>query len=150
MSNRAFKVQLWEKDSKCHWCHIPTQLTYCPNGIIPSDGATVDHLYSRFDVRRWVKRKPGERHKVLACYACNQRRSIEETERLSKEEILMRSQGFSLNPIGKPHIIHPFDTLEEVLAHLIKVVKKPETKKPGEVPAEKYIDISSECDKVTV
>jgi len=150
MSNRTDKIQFWNENPHCHWCGKQTQVTNCPNGKIPPDAATIDHLYSKYDPRRWVRRKHGERHKVLACYACNQRRSIEETERLSKEEILIRSQGFSLNPTGKPHIVDPFDTLEEVLAHLTKAVKKPEIKEPGEVPAEKYIDISTICDKVTV
>lgn len=101
---------------------------------MPPIAATIDHLYSKLDLRRWVKRKPGEVKKVLACYACNQRRSIEETARLSKEEIFMRSQGFSLNPTGKPHIIKTLDSLEEV-ALILK---------------EKGVDIPLGCDMVTV
>lgn len=134
MSNRAFKLHLWEKNPHCHWCGELTELTNCPDGKIPNNAATIDHLYSRYDVRRWVKRKPGEVKKVLACYACNQRRSIEETARLSKEEIFMRSQGFSLNPTGKPHIIKTLDTIEEV-ALILK---------------EKGVDIPLACDMVTV
>lgn len=133
MSNRAFKVHLWEKNPHCHWCGELTELTNCPNGQVPPNAATIDHLYSKLDLRRWVKRKPGEVKKVLACYACNQRRSIEETARLSKEEIFMRSQGFSLNPTGKPHIIKTLDSLEEV-ALILK---------------EKGVDIPLGCDMVT-
>jgi hypothetical protein len=91
-----------------------------------------------------VKRKPGQVKKVLACYTCNQRRSIEETAALSKEEILMRSQGFSLNPSGKPHIIKTFDTLEDVHAYLEMVVVKPT------ISAKKLVDNPTECDTVTV
>lgn len=144
---------MWENNPFCHWCGEPTELTNCPNGQIPNKAATIDHLYSKLDPRRWVKRKPGEVKKVLACYDCNQRRSIEETSRLTKEEITMRSQGFSLNPNGKPNIIQPFDTLEEVVQHLANVIdiKKYEVKEDtSEIPPEKHIDISAVCDKVTI
>lgn len=134
MSNRAVKVWLWKRNPHCHWCGCLTQLTNCPDGKIPADAATIDHLYSRLDLRRWLKRKRGEVKKVLACYDCNQRRSIEETARLSREEILKRSQGFSLNPIGKPHIIKTFDTVDEVTLFL----------------KEKGVDIPLDCDMVTV
>jgi hypothetical protein len=134
MSNRLFKKQLWNENPYCHWCGCLTQLTNCANGIIPNDAATLDHLISRFNPARWIKRKPGERRKVLACYACNQRRSIEEHERLSKAEISRRSHGFSLNPLGKPYIINDtFDTVEEVILFL----------------KEKGVDISFLCVKVT-
>lgn len=133
MSNRTFKIQLWDENPHCHWCGVLTELTNCPKGQVPNNAATIDHLYSKLDPRRWVRRKPGQIKKVLACYACNQRRSIEETSRLSKEEIFIRSQGFSLNPTGKPHITETLDTLEDVLDHL----------------KEKGVDISSVCDRVT-
>ena len=134
MSNRSEKIKLWNENSKCYWCGIQTQLTNCPDGKISDTAATIDHLYSKLNPHRWVRRHPGQVKKVLACHSCNQRRSIEETQQLDKKEILMRSQGFSLNPTGKPNIIRPFDTLEEVINHL----------------KEKGIDIPLNCDMVTV
>ena len=59
--------------------------------------ATIDHVISRYNPERWVKRKPDEVRKVLACFECNTNRSNEETARLSKEELYKRGQGFSFN-----------------------------------------------------
>jgi hypothetical protein len=81
---------------------------------LPPNSATIEHLISRFEPSRWKKKKKGMRRKVLACYACNQGRSILETLCLSRKEILQRSKGYSLNPSGKPRIIHPLDSIKEV------------------------------------
>jgi hypothetical protein len=135
MSNhRADKIRMWNKNPNCHWCNIPTQLTNCSDGKLADNAATVDHLFSKLNPARWVKRKPGEVKKVLACYGCNQLRSIEENDRLSREEIFKRSQGFSLNPSGKPHIINTLDTVEEVVSFL----------------KEQGVDISAKGDIMTV
>ena len=112
MSNRADKLRLWNINPHCHWCGCLTVLTNHNTGGLEDSDATVDHLYSRFDPRRWVKRKPGEQHKVLACYKCNQQRSIDEHTKLAREEIRRRSQGYSI-PLEKT-----FDSLEEVLLAL--------------------------------
>lgn len=109
MSNRADKLKLWNKNSRCHWCQRVTVLTNITNGIIPPDAATVDHLFSKFDPRRWTK-EYGVR-KVLSCYECNFNRSIEEHKLLSKEELTKRSRGFTLNPRKT------FSTLEGVIQH---------------------------------
>ncbi len=134
MSNRTEKVKMWNDNPHCFWCKCLTQLTNNSDGKVPHNAATIDHLYSRYDPRRWVKRKPGQIKKVLSCHTCNQHRGYQETKRLSKEEILRRSQGFSLNPIGNPHITKTFDTLDEVLDCL----------------KEKGVDISKTYDTVTV
>lgn len=83
--------------------------------------ATLDHLHSRFNLTRWVKRKPGEVRRVLACYECNQKRAIQEASLLSKEEIDRRAKGFAYNPNGKPRIINPLENVEEVIDILEKV-----------------------------
>ncbi len=119
MSNRALKEKLWNENPRCHWCGRLTALTNLASGILPLDAATIDHLYSRYNFQRWVRRKPGEIRQVLACYECNQRRSIEETSSLPKEELHLRSQGFTLNPKGnKPKIIKTLDNIEEVKKQL--------------------------------
>jgi hypothetical protein len=79
---------------------------------------TVDHIVSRISPRRWVKKKKGQRRKVLACYACNHARSVQETICLSRAEILQRSKGFSLSPRGKPKIIKPVKNVKEALEKL--------------------------------
>jgi hypothetical protein len=78
--------------------------------------ATIDHVISRYSPLRWVRAKPNEKRKVLACCECNQRRQQEETAKLPKEEISRRGQGFCLNPRGKLHGTH--DSLEQVLDKL--------------------------------
>jgi hypothetical protein len=80
--------------------------------------ATIDHIVSRYHVHRWVKKKKGQRRKVLACYECNHSRSVKETLCLSRAEVLKRSQGFSLSPRGKPKIIKPLSTAREALKKL--------------------------------
>ena len=83
--------------------------------------ATIDHVISRLDPRRWVRKQAGELRKVLACFECNAKRSSTEVQSLSKEELYLRGQGFSLNPKGKPLFKKPVETVEEVLAVLPQI-----------------------------
>ena len=117
MSNREFKLKLWQADPRCHWCKRITRLLNIPEiqGPAPPDLATIDHLRSRYSLERFVKPKIGESTKVLACYECNARRGIEETKKLSREELVKRGQGFSLNPKGRPIIIQGLNSLDEVV-----------------------------------
>lgn len=113
-------MALFAKDPRCHWCKRTTKLTndaYMSGNPDPLM-ATIDHVVSRYHPHRWVKQKEGEQRKVLACYECNHARSVAETNALSRAEILRRSQGFNLNPKGKPVIIKPLETVEEVLAKM--------------------------------
>ena len=119
MSNRTLKLELWQKDNKCHWCKRVTKLI-CEANLRHVDPlmATIDHVVSRYHVHRWVKKKHKGRRKVLACYECNHRRSVQETLGLSRAEVLQRSRGFSLSPRGKPKIIKPVKNVREALAKL--------------------------------
>jgi hypothetical protein len=78
--------------------------------------ATVDHLYSRYDPRRWVKAKDGEVRKVLACFECNNKRASWETKNLGQEELSKRGQGHCLNKKGV--LDNSCETLEEVYSRL--------------------------------
>lgn len=121
MSLRILKIRLWERDNRCHWCRKPTVLTDIKGGQLPPNSATIDHLISRLNPARWVKKKKGqknERRRVLACYSCNQKRSFQETLCLSRAEIIKRSRGYSLSPKGKPKIIKPLPSLKDVLDKL--------------------------------
>ena len=104
MSNKTLKLQLWKEDPRCYYCRKPTIIT---------DLSTIDHIVSRYCVHRWVRKKQGQRRRVLSCYECNQRRNNQETLCLSRAEVLKRSQGFSLSPRGKPKIIKPLPTARE-------------------------------------
>jgi hypothetical protein len=118
MSNRTIKLKLFETNPHCYYCGcrmILTNIRNIPKGQeLPDNAATLEHLVSRFSAYRWKQKRKGERRKVLACYRCNHNRSIQETLCLSRAEILRRSKGFSLSPRGKPKIIKPLPTLNEV------------------------------------
>jgi 5-methylcytosine-specific restriction endonuclease McrA len=118
MSNRALKIQLWKENPNCYYCGKPTILTNLPKARLPLNAATIEHLISRYHAHRWVKKKKGQRRKVLACYECNHRRSVQETLGLSRAEVLKRSKGFSLSPRGKPKIIKPVENVREALDKL--------------------------------
>lgn len=127
MGYRKVKIKLWNENPHCHWCGRLTRLTNNPNGIIPDDAATVDHLYSKFDLRRWVKAENEKRY-VLACRLCNWNRSFNEAAQLPKSSLQLRGYGFTINPQKT------FDTLEDVIAYL----------------TERGVDISQHCVNVTV
>lgn len=77
--------------------------------------ATIDHVVSRLDIRRFVQ---GQQKKVLACWKCNQERSRKEVLSLTRKEILRRSsEGFALNkgPDGKKIITQPVKKVEDVI-----------------------------------
>lgn len=121
MSNRKLKLSLYAQNPRCYYCNRETVLTneaFLKRDIINPRMATVEHLISRYHPKRWEKRKPGEIRKVLACFECNQARSKEETERVSKEELYKRGHGFSLNPRGKPNITRTFNSIDDVIKAL--------------------------------
>lgn len=120
MSNRSLKLELWQANPRCHWCRRVTILTdiKCIEGRAIPLMATIDHVVSRIYPHRWVKKKEGQQRKVLACYECNHKRSVQETLSLSRSEVVRRSKGFSLNPRGNPKIIKPLPTAKETLARL--------------------------------
>ena len=113
MSNKTLKLQLWKEDPRCYYCRKPTIITDLSTSTLPPNAATIEHLVSRLHIHRWVRKKQGQRRRVLSCYECNQRRNNQETLCLSRAEVLKRSQGFSLSPRGKPKIIKPLPTARE-------------------------------------
>jgi hypothetical protein len=118
MSNKTLKLKLHKEHPFCYYCGCLTTLTHIkniPSGeSLPPNSATIEHLISRFEPTRWKQKKNGTRRKVLACYKCNQQRSILETLCLSRVEVLKRSRGYSLNPRGRPKITTPLPTIQEV------------------------------------
>ena len=120
MSNRTLKLELWQEDPRCHWCKRVTHLTNLPTlrGHPDPLMATIDHVVSRYHVHRWVQKKKDHKRKVLSCYECNHKRSVQETICLSRAEVLKRSKGFSLSPRGKPTVIKPLPTARQALAKL--------------------------------
>jgi hypothetical protein len=123
MSNRSLKLKLHALDPRCHWCGRETILTNDANLKKKTTSplmATIDHVVSRYNPLRWVKRQPDEVRKVLACFECNNRRASEEMAQLSREELFKRGQGFALNKTadGKPIFVSSVKTVDEVLDKL--------------------------------
>jgi len=118
MSLRQLKLKLYKENPYCYHCGCKTLLTNISSGKLPKNAATIDHLISRMNPGRWIKKKKGQRRKVLACFKCNHNRSVQETLCLSRAEVLKRSHGYSLSPKGKPKIIKPLETEKDVLEKL--------------------------------
>lgn len=69
MSSLSQRRKLFKEDPHCFWCGCLTTLDYSNPRLTTL--ATVDHLYSR-----WHPARSRRKHvKVLACFACNQRRN---------------------------------------------------------------------------
>jgi hypothetical protein len=120
VSNRKYKIQLWDNNPNCYYCGKPTVLTNIRGGEIPPNAATIEHLLSRYNPKRWTRRQAGEVRKVLSCWECNQAQSHKETALLTKAERDMRALGFSLNPKGKPNFVRTKQNLDEVMEVLRK------------------------------
>ncbi len=118
MSNRILKLKLFKENNLCHWCKKPMVLTNQSKGRLPENACTIDHVISRYSIYRWLKKKRNVKRRVLACFKCNHERSVQETRCLSREEILKRSNGYSLSPHGNPKIIKPLPTIKAVLDKL--------------------------------
>ena len=118
MSNRALKLQLYAKNPHCHYCGCHMILTNVKNvtadNPLPPNAATIEHIVSRFHPHRWVKKKKGQHRRVLACLQCNQKKSHQEILSLSRADVLRRCRGFSLSPKGKPKIIKPLKSINQV------------------------------------
>lgn len=71
--NSKRRLRLFKQSSRCHWCDRETILVGRSN--LP-ELATVDHLIDRpTAIARGMSPEERNRHVVLACYGCNQRRN---------------------------------------------------------------------------
>lgn len=77
LANRADRERLLRLYPYCHLCACEV-VPPAGNGRQSRDTATVDHVYSRNDWRRY---QPGGGEIVLACFACNQARNTAEMVR---------------------------------------------------------------------
>lgn len=59
--------RLKKQKGRCAYCSIkldPNKIAF--NGVQTDDMATVEHIYSKLDIRRYLSEK-----KVVTCYKCN-------------------------------------------------------------------------------
>lgn len=104
LTPREARNLMWRADPHCHWCG---KLTRLPAPRVKGvkhrqehDWATLDHLVSRLEPSKRQAHKTGERRWVLACFACNVRRSHEEMLRTPIEELWRRSGHYPLRERG--------------------------------------------------
>ena len=153
-SNREQKLRLHAKDPKCHWCKRTTILTNVPEIKGKPDPlmATIDHLISRYHPERWVKKGEQEPRRVLACFECNQKRQIDETNQLPAHIRVAVGRGYSLNPRGKALFHQTVETVEEVYQKLrengIEVFRFDETQKALEERPNSEVNINPLVDKL--
>ena len=79
-AHRVFIRQAFEKDpvQLCYWCH--KQVFKAKGAHQVHNTATVDHLYSKFDIRRLIA---DERDiMVVSCQNCNWKRGCQEANRI--------------------------------------------------------------------
>ena len=82
ITHKDLRKIFMDKDPHCHWCKVMVvEYPEIQNRSLkrgeqyPPDGATIDHLYDRFDTKNRYKVYKNYENKVLACYKCNQDRA---------------------------------------------------------------------------
>ena len=110
---RKQKINFWERDKRCYWCGRETILTNEPHMEAANPlMATIDHLFSRHTLQRYVSNSKNERRHVLACYECNHRRNNEEMKKIPLKELHARGNGLSSS------LNSTCDSLDEVIVKL--------------------------------
>ena len=89
----ALRKRLKHK-KKCHYCGVKVIKNIRSNlnafgmpKIMPPNQATIDHVYSKWDIRRFTQ--TGGKVIVLACNKCNQDKNIKETCLMKDETYAM-------------------------------------------------------------
>lgn len=154
-SNREFKLKKYAENPFCYYCGCKMVLTNIPEikGKPDPRMCTVEHLVSRYHPERWVKKGEQEpRRRVLACFECNQKRQIDETNRLPAHIRVAVGRGYSLNPRGKALFHQTVETVEEVYQKLrengIEVFRFDETQKALEERPNSEVNINPLADKL--
>jgi len=102
--------ELFEKSPYCYYCKVETKLyedvrkAHGEAVLVqrPDDMATVEHLYSLLDKRRYVL--DFYSNLVLACYKCNTKRSVEDQSQLPRELKIRLSRN--PRPKGMPRPLY--------------------------------------------
>jgi hypothetical protein len=88
LKTRELRRKLWLEDPHCHWCGIITRWLSPEGGKLPEDAATIDHLYTRYEME---KRKEMGNPCVLACNKCNHDLGEQATAAQPIEELWRRA-----------------------------------------------------------
>lgn len=109
----TLRQELIKKQPNCYWCGCKLKLypeiygnTHPPKGFYaPDDMATIEHLYSRWDLENRYKIYENDEDKVLACFKCNHARSDAENKKIPNE--LMHERYFLASRYKKKHPNEP-------------------------------------------
>ena len=82
---RKVRRKLWEQNPHCHWCGCLTDWYNPPNGNLPPNAATIDHLLSRLNPERYYLPYYPQSLMVIACYKCNTERGAREERELLQQ-----------------------------------------------------------------
>lgn len=85
--------RLWRENPNCFYCGRVTQKPNPFGGYNPPNACTLEHLYSRYNPKRYSLAKPNEERTVISCRACNEKMGREETLQQPIEELRARSQN---------------------------------------------------------
>ena len=84
----------YNKNPHCHWCGVKTDIeNRIGNGDQIPTAATLDHVYSNYDLRRLLKNGTKT---VLACFKCNNKRSAGECRKVFPNSYDMRNNRISI------------------------------------------------------
>lgn len=105
----GLRLELFNKNTKCYYCGCQTSLneeqtmrTLRKKEKLKANTATIEHLYDRFDIRRYDVSIPFEERFVLACYGCNQKKQREQYLLIREEERKYLSVSGRERPRGLP------------------------------------------------
>jgi 5-methylcytosine-specific restriction endonuclease McrA len=88
LSKKELRQQLWNEDPHCYWCGVFTEEPIQNGGRLSDDTATLDHLYTRYEME---KRVSEGNPFVLACNKCNHDRGEAATQAQPIEELWRRA-----------------------------------------------------------
>ena len=92
---RERKLRLFESNPHCYYCGKLTTIDIPKDGEKnPDNMATIDHIYSKFDVRRYEPSyKDCSVKTVLSCRKCNDSRAHLEEQQIPLQERQLRGFG---------------------------------------------------------
>lgn len=105
--------RFWDENPNCHWCGVLTIIMpqhLKKHGPVPDNAATIDHLFSRLDPRRFRSHMTMERRHVLACRKCNNQRGAEDQQK-NIDLVRLKCKSF---PIGEA-VIRLAEAVEQAL-----------------------------------
>lgn len=94
MSNYKILKNLLASSNHCFYCKTSVIKNRKGSKICRSNSATVDHIYSKTDIRRFIVQE--ENNVVLACYSCNQKKGVIENTEYVRYNIIAKNANVSI------------------------------------------------------